>query len=342
MHGISTTRSRSLVFIMMFLLSLGVPLHAQTQVTIGSSRDNTLYETAAGSLSNGAGQRMFAGRSNQPANSIRRGLIAFDIAANIPSGATILGVSLTLNMSQQPGFAGGPEAISPHRVLADWGEGTSIAPGNEGGGASATAGDATWLHRSFNTSFWTAPGGDLEASPSGSQTVAGIGTYTWESTLDMVADVQLWLDTPSSNHGWMIVGNEAGSQTAKRFDTKENINPDVRPQLHVSFFPPVSVEEQPESPGSFALFQNYPNPFNPSTTFAFDIPAPAASGQHSVSVVLKIYDLLGWEVATLVNEDKPAGSYSIDWNAAGLASGVYFYKLSAGRFSDMKRLVLLR
>lgn len=342
MHGIPTTHSHFCISIALLIVFSGTPLAAQTHATIGSSRDNTLYESAAGSLSNGAGQHMFAGRSNQAAGSIRRGLIAFDIAGSVPSGATILSVTLTLNMSQQPGFAGGPEAITLHRALADWGEGTSIAAGNEGGGASASAGDATWLHRSFNTSFWTAPGGDFAATPSGSQTVAEIGSYTWESTAEMVADVQLWLESPSTNFGWMIVGNESETQTAKRFDTKEIINPDARPQLNVSYLPPVSVEEPLETPAAFGLFQNYPNPFNPSTTFAFDIPASLAGGQHSTFVVLKIYDLLGRDVATLVNEEKPAGTYSVAWNAEGLGSGVYFYRLQAGQFSETRRLVLLQ
>jgi hypothetical protein len=326
----------------LFLPTAAVPVYSQTQVTLGSSKDNTLYESAGGLLSNGAGQHFFAGRTNQLSGSIRRGLIAFDIAGAIPVGATILSVSLTLNMTQQPAPGGGPEVITLHKVLADWGEGTSIAAGNEGGGASASAGDATWLHRTFNTSLWGTPGGDFDATASGSQTVSGVGSYTWESTPEMVADAQLWLDSPTSNFGWAVLGNESTTQTAKRFDTKEHINPDARPQLNVSYLPPVSVEEPSETPALFALFQNYPNPFNPSTTFIFDIPASPLGGQHSTFAVLKIYDLLGRDVATLVSEEKPPGTYSIAWNAEGLGSGVYFCRLEAGRFSEMRRLVLLR
>jgi len=88
-------------------------------------------------------------------------------------------------------------------------------------------------------------------------------------------------------------------------------------------------------PTEFQLEQNYPNPFNPTTTIAYDLPA---SGQ----VTLKIYDVSGREVAALVNEQQPAGHYSVTWRADHLASGIYFYCLQAGSFSQTKRLVLTK
>jgi photosystem II stability/assembly factor-like uncharacterized protein len=97
-----------------------------------------------------------------------------------------------------------------------------------------------------------------------------------------------------------------------------------------------SVRQLDENvPAGFQLEQNYPNPFNPSTTFTFYI-------QHFTFVILKVYDLLGREVATLVNEHKAPGSYEVIWNASGFASGVYFYRLHAGGFTQTKRLLLLR
>lgn len=89
------------------------------------------------------------------------------------------------------------------------------------------------------------------------------------------------------------------------------------------------------TPRSFALLQNYPNPFNPTTKFEFRI---ASAGP----VTLKVYDLLGQEVATLVNEVKQPGDYRAEWNAAGFPSGVYLYRLQAGSFVDTKKLVLLK
>lgn len=99
---------------------------------------------------------------------------------------------------------------------------------------------------------------------------------------------------------------------------------------------PVGVEEQPLTvPASFALSQNYPNPFNPSTTIRYEI----ASQEF---VALKVFDVLGREVTTLVNEVQEPGTYGVTWNAAGIASGVYYYRLIAGGFTETKRLVLLR
>ncbi len=85
---------------------------------------------------------------------------------------------------------------------------------------------------------------------------------------------------------------------------------------------------------SYALLQNYPNPFNPVTTISFDVPRRSF-------VSLKVYDLLGREVATVVSEEMAMGSYARSWNAGGLSSGVYFYRLTSGSFSATKKLVLL-
>jgi protocatechuate 3,4-dioxygenase beta subunit len=87
--------------------------------------------------------------------------------------------------------------------------------------------------------------------------------------------------------------------------------------------------------GSFELNQNYPNPFNPSTTINFKVP-----NQSKVS--LKVYNILGSEVATLVNETKAAGSYNITFNASRLSSGVYFYQLKSGNFTSTKKLILMK
>ncbi|MCX6136416.1 MAG: T9SS type A sorting domain-containing protein [Ignavibacteriales bacterium] len=89
------------------------------------------------------------------------------------------------------------------------------------------------------------------------------------------------------------------------------------------------------APAAFSLAQNYPNPFNPTTNIAFSL---SRTGFAS----LKVYDMLGREVATLVNEIKEAGIYSVTWNAVGMSSGVYFYKIQAGSFSDMKKMIVIK
>ena len=88
-------------------------------------------------------------------------------------------------------------------------------------------------------------------------------------------------------------------------------------------------------PTSFALLQNYPNPFNPTTTFTLDIP-------YSSFVTIKVYNLLGQEVATIANEQLNTGRYERTFDARSMSSGVYFYRLTADGFTDVKKFVILR
>jgi hypothetical protein len=168
-------------------------------INISPTKENTLYEydPTEGDVSNALGNHFFAGETGE--GELRRGVLAFDIAGNVPAGSTILGVTLSLNMSR----TGVDDArnIELHKMLADWGEGTSVAPGEEGTGAPATTNDATWRHRFFDTIFWTTEGGDFSATVSASQSVGPVGVYTWSSS-QMRADVQSWLDDPASN--WVV------------------------------------------------------------------------------------------------------------------------------------------
>lgn len=204
--------------------------------TLSAVRDNTLFEddAAANARSNGAGSRIFAGRTAQGTNSIRRALVAFDLAgAAIPSGATITSAELRLQMNMTN--AGG-NSVALHRVAAAWGEGGSLAGGGQGGGAPAQTGDATWFHTFFPSALWSVPGGDFNPTPSASQIVGDPGAYTWGSTAQMVADVQSWVDNPASNFGWILVGNEFTQPTAKSFDSRESGS---GPELVVTFNAPV-------------------------------------------------------------------------------------------------------
>jgi hypothetical protein len=193
-------------------------------ININPIKDNTLYEfdPAEGDVSNALGNHFFAGETAM--GELRRGVLAFDIAGNIPAGSTILGVTLSLNMSRTASDT--PRNVELRKLLTDWGEGTSVAPGEEGDGAPATTNDATWRHRFFDTIFWTTQGGDFSGTVSASQSVGAVGVYTW-SSLQMVADVQSWLDNPTTNFGWLVLGDESEIGTAKRFDTRESASPPV-------------------------------------------------------------------------------------------------------------------
>jgi hypothetical protein len=96
-------------------------------------------------------------------------------------------------------------------------------------------------------------------------------------------------------------------------------------------------------PKEFKLEQNFPNPFNPITTIQYQIPAsPKSSPKERTSVTLRIYDILGSEVATLINDEQEAGYYEVNWDASNLASGVYIYRLQTGSFVSVKKMMLLR
>lgn len=203
------------------------------EISLTPVRDNTLYENPTGALSNGSGNHFFAGTTSQATNALRRGLVAFDLSG-VPANATIQGVTLTLRMTQT---IASDQNVQLHRLLADWGEAGSDAPGQEGGGATAQSGDATWIHTFSDTQFWATAGGDFVATPSATQTVGAFGFYDWQGP-DLVADVEGWIADPTTNFGWCVVGNETSSETAKRFDSRNQTNPLFRPQLTIDFTVP--------------------------------------------------------------------------------------------------------
>jgi hypothetical protein len=96
-------------------------------------------------------------------------------------------------------------------------------------------------------------------------------------------------------------------------------------------------------PNSFSLSQNYPNPFNPSTKIKFDIPlSRGVSEGRGVLVRLTIYDILGREIETLVNEQIKSGTYEVEWDGFAFASGVYFYKLITESYTETRKMVLVK
>ncbi len=200
-------------------------------LTIEPAKDNTLYQSSTGGLSNGAGIHMFAGLT--ATSERRRAVLEFDLSA-IPPGSTVVSATLELHMSKT---LAGPVDVHVHRVLAEWGEAGSDAPGEEGGGAAAQNGDATWIHTFFPGSTWSLGGGDYDPTPSATVSVGGIGNYSFSSA-GMAADVQAWVDDATSNHGWLLRTDENAATTTKRFDTRENPTVGLRPRLVVDYTPP--------------------------------------------------------------------------------------------------------
>ena len=217
------------------------PVPGATLLTLAPAADATLIDRGSLLAAHGAGDSLFFGSTN--GNEARRALVRFDVSSAIPAGATVASARLVLTVDRTQGET---DESSVHRVLSSWTEGT--ANSRTAGGGSGTApddGSATWVHRSFPDVTWETPGGDFAEAPSATATVeppprTRRTAVTWGSTPEMVADVQSWLDDPSSNHGWIVLGDEGTRQTARRVASRENETEAERPRLVIEYFPPTS------------------------------------------------------------------------------------------------------
>ena len=228
-----TNRVAALSASFLACLLLAVSWSFGDTVTINPSKDNTLYEPIAqdgfADRSDGAGPTMFTGKvkdadadpgsGTRPA--LRRAVLAFDVAGNVPAGSTINSVQLILYVDKV-GLTTSFN-VTLQRLLSNWGEGTSnTGNSQQGRGEPPTTNDATWRHTFYPGLFWSLQGGDFSLTVSATQAVGNIGFYTWGSTSGMVADVQSWLNQPAQNYGWIVRSNESVIQTTKRFGTRES------------------------------------------------------------------------------------------------------------------------
>lgn len=211
--------------------------HAQAdQLLLNSVSDNTLIEDPVGAYSCGAAQYFFAGRVGVNGGStLRRGALRFDFSS-IPPGSTV--TSVTLRMYCSAVGLTGNYPIALKRFTKSWGEGPSVAFG--GGGADSLPPDVTWIHRFYPNTPWATAGGEFVSTASATRNVANVGYYTWATTPALVADVQGWINNPSTNFGWCVQGNEVTLQSVKRFDSRESGSAAARPLLTVVFTPPAN------------------------------------------------------------------------------------------------------
>ncbi|MEM6671934.1 MAG: DNRLRE domain-containing protein [Planctomycetota bacterium] len=214
------------------LLSLAAPALAG-EVLLNPAADNTLFESPTGALSNGAGTSLFVGRTASAGT--RRAVLRFDVAGAIPAGSTITSARLAIECTRAP-IGAAPVQHSMHRVLADWGEGTSAALGAGGTGAPSTPDDATWIHTFFPGTFWTNAGGDFDAAPSATTTIGSADPYVFASPI-LAADVQAWLDGSTPNFGWLLKDDDEIPGRARRYGSRENF-PIIQPMLIVEFDAP--------------------------------------------------------------------------------------------------------
>jgi hypothetical protein len=215
-------------------------------VILTSVADTTLIGAAA---DNNNGGQTFVNAGVTQNYTTNRGLLRFGIGAQIPAGSRITRAELKLEVVRQPPQDDyNPAAFELHRLLVPWGEGNktnsaSVTSPSIGLGEPATADEATWNARfAFTTNRWTIPGGaatnDYAPPVSSSQFIYGVGDspYVFASTPVMVADVQMWLDHPETNFGWMLKSSdEAVNWTACGFGSREY--PQNAPLLTIEYEP---------------------------------------------------------------------------------------------------------
>ncbi len=230
--------------------ALSVRALADTQ-TFAPIADATIFNffgcppAPNGECGSGLGDRLYFGDTVSFGE--RRGLLRFDLTS-IPAGSTITAATLSLTLVRA---RADNSTVSVRRLLQPWSEGPSIF--TRGSGVPALPGDVTWLTRTFATTPaqpWITPGGDFVPTISSSQVVGGVVfpvlsvPYAFVGT-QLAVDVQNWVNQPSTNYGWIILGSvgASGQSVAKAFASREHLVPSERPSLTVTFTPTAPISE---------------------------------------------------------------------------------------------------
>ncbi len=203
-------------------IGLGLGVAQANSVVLKPAADTTLFRFFPGNNDGKDSTMIVGGISKSP--SACRALVRFALGTNLPAGSVVTNVTLRLNVTREKGSSGAIQTRF-HRVTQDWAEGGKL---NQAGGATATAGEATWTDRKKGTASWSAPGatGDFATTFSASIPLDNTGVYTVASTAGLVADVQAWLTDPGTNFGWILVAQqEDTSASARRIATREAGSP---------------------------------------------------------------------------------------------------------------------
>ncbi|MFQ5865424.1 MAG: TIM-barrel domain-containing protein [bacterium] len=264
-------------------------------------------------------------------------LVRFDLSStDLNDPADIAQADLVLALADtRNGEA--DKQLAAYRLLRDWNEGTA----NVGiDGRQAQTGEVTWNSASHPTVTWRAPGGDFVQSFAEAVTVgANPGAeYSW----DITQIVKHWIARPDSNFGIILREPAPSHQNGtKVFYASEYEEMSLRPKLKIRLLLATPVEDSTYAiPDEFVLYQNYPNPIQVNnahryTMIRYDLPARSR-------VSLKVYNVRGQVVATLVDGWQEGGRYEIPFKLASLPSGFYFYRLKAGDFAQSRKVLILR
>jgi hypothetical protein len=177
--------------------------------------------------------------------------------------------------------------------------------------------------------YWSNADGLMKCETDGSNidTIL-LGTSVHSLSIDATNYRIYWTDYSSGRVKRVDFDGTNETEISSLIGTLTGIDTDYNPAA-------TDVVEKYQQPLTFYLDQNYPNPFNPSTVISFQLPV-------SSNVTLKVFDVLGNEVATLVNEEKPSGIYNVQFTMNNLISGVYFYQLKAGNYFETKKMIMIK
>jgi len=239
--------------------------------TLHPVKDNSIF--SEGPYSNGKGDYLFAGFTVHGPE--RRALIKFNLTSIAPNDS-VISAELTLYMSKT---IADNRTVYLHRILNEWGEGSSDALYEEGAGADATPGSATWDDAFFDSIAWETAGGDYVTDASDSTDVGQVGSYTWNGN-GLVIDLNDWLEDSTLNHGWLL-RTASSTVSAKRFNSRENSsNPPVL-EIQTVKKTPVGISAHDPVP----KIKVYPNP----SKGKFIIEGPT----YNRIISIRIYSLSG-------------------------------------------------
>ena len=261
---LKTLRTSCCTLVAAAFLGGSIQLVFSDTVLLQPNADTTLFESSPGD-NMGGWTHVSSGTTGSAADRTRnRGLFRFDVAGALPNHAKITRATLNLHVVRVPGDMGGGRSASStfllHRVSKPWGEGNKLGDR----GFPADPGEATWNYRFAPNSkgvggmTWTAPGAvsSVDFSPviSASQSISGQGPYEFGSSSNLVADVQIWLNDPSSNFGWILISqSENTAKTARGFGSREDT--DHPPILAVEYVTTAAprIERAEKNDGKFEL-----------------------------------------------------------------------------------------
>ncbi len=254
------------------------------------------------------------------------GVVAYN---NSDSLGNIYGLLYTWNAAMKNSTTAGAQGVCPceWHVPTDQ-EWTTLE--NYLGGTSVAGGKM----KATGTEHWQSP--NTGATNTSGLTMLGAGEwdgyYTPHIFQYLYTAAVLWTST-----------NISASKARERYMTHDNTMSGTYDWYKVMKYsircirntPAVDIQNDRSQIKSFRLNQNYPNPFNPTTTISFDLPVRA-------HVHINIYNMIGQEVKELLNRELPAGTHSVEWNASGMASGIYLYKISGGGYESVKKMILTK